>query len=403
MIPAISLKLAILVALFCQASYAILLPPPASNSHGYKVAVSHFPLTDVARQDPYNQAADRQIMVSVFLPVNKTHCTSECENSYMPFQTARIADEQFLLNAADGVFNKMAYTVCCGTSAEINASAYSVVVLEPHVDTSRLLYANLARHMSANGVAVVLLDHPGDASIVEFPQTNTSSAATIYNSGTVTLSNFSPFTQWNETITQAIETRIQDIDFALTQLASLPLLEEQFPTLRFSGPLITSSYSIAGHGLGGSVATSLSFSDPRVRFSINLSGTPPLLTESSAAPIWFIGRTDFRASHDIHWPTTWSHLTGPIVEFVIENSGIFDFSDLPIVIELARNEGGMKDVQGKGLGGSGAWANHAVKCLVEGLVKVRLLGDQRGVSDCVGIWPDVVPLTRGASIAEGSV
>ncbi|KAJ4373117.1 hypothetical protein N0V83_003408 [Neocucurbitaria cava] len=275
MILVMSLILVVLLALLEQGS-AILLPPPGPNTHGYKVAVSHFPLTDVAHKDPHNQAENRRIMVSTFIPVNKTSCTNECEIPYMPPQTARIAGEQFLLNAPKGVFEMMGYNVCCGTSKDTDASKYPVVVLEPHVDTSRLLYTNMARYMSANGVAVILLDHPGDSSIVEFPQSDKSSPSTIYNSGTVPLSNFSPLTSWNDTITSAITTRIQDINFALTQLTSLPLLKQQFPSLRLTSALNTTSYGIVGHGLGGTVATSLSFSNPKgILFSINLSGTPP--------------------------------------------------------------------------------------------------------------------------------
>ncbi|CAO2652338.1 Nn.00g006210.m01.CDS01 [Neocucurbitaria sp. VM-36] len=391
MVPIISIVLVALLALSNQASCAILIPPPDSSTHGYKVAVSHFPLTDAAHKTPHNQAEDRQVMVSMFIPVNMSDCTNECEISYMPPQTARIANGQFLLNATEGVLEKIGYKVCCGTSAAVDASKLPVVVLEPHVDTSRLLYTNLARYMSANGVAVVLLDHPGDTSIVEFPHSDTSSARTMYNSGNVALSNFSPITKWNETITKAVNTRIQDINFVLSQLSSLFLLKQQLPSLRFTSPFNTSSYSIVGHGLGGTVATSLSFSDPRVLFSINLSGTPPLLDHPSSAPIFFFGRSDFRRENDIHWAATWSHLTGLASEFDLNHSGIFDFSDLPIIVELANNEGGMKDVKGKGLGGKGAWANHAVKCFVEGVVKVRVFGDQRAVSDCVGMFHDMVP------------
>ncbi|KAF1844102.1 uncharacterized protein K460DRAFT_157641 [Cucurbitaria berberidis CBS 394.84] len=396
MISAMSIALVVLLALF-QSSRAILIPPPDTKTHGFEVAVAQFSLTDTAHKDPYMPTEDRKIMLSLFMPVNRTYCSYACQNSYMPPQTAQVADQQFLLNATEGVFEQMEYMSCCGATMDIDASKYPVVILEPHVDTSRFLYANLARYMSANGAVVVLIDHPGDASIVQFPYSRKRSLATVYNRGNVALSNLSPINPWNGTVTQVLDMRTQDIKFALSQLGSVSLLKQQFPFLGFSSPLDTSSYSIVGHGLGGTVATSLSFSDKRVRFSINLSGTPPLLnTSTRAAPIFFFGRANFRRQDDIHWPTTWSHLTGPATEFDLQNSDIFDFSDLPIIVELAHNEGGMKHVQGKGLGGSGPWGNHAVKCFMEGVLKKELLADESALNDCVGMFEGMVPYTGGA-------
>ncbi|KAH7406897.1 hypothetical protein DE146DRAFT_607975 [Phaeosphaeria sp. MPI-PUGE-AT-0046c] len=363
-----------LLAFFCQVNSA-LIPGPDMEKHDYMSAVAHFELVDAARKDPHSPAQNRRIMVSLFLPVHKTACGHECEVSYMSSQAAKITNNQTLGDWNAGVFEQAKYNVCCGSSHSISASSIPVVVLEPHTDTSRLLYANLARYMTANNVAVILLDHPHDSSLVEF------SNAIDYNSGTTGLSNFPPITMWNSTVTKAIDIRVQDIRMALEKLRTPSLLEQKFPAFNFSSGLDTSSYSSVGHGLGGTVATTLSTSDPRVRFSINLSGSAPPLDQTTNSTIYFIGRSDFRREDDINWPAAWHHLTGLATEFDLSDSGIFDFTDLTVVLEATNSS-----LKGLGLGNSGAWGNHAIKCFVEGIIKDRLHSQQGGLIECVRIF-----------------
>jgi len=363
--------------------------PGADNNHNYLVAVSHFPLTDSTKKDPYRPEQDRRIMVSLYMPVPRKQCSAMGTQEYMPPQTAKIANEQFIEgNERDaGVFETMTYSSCISSNSGGggDVSKVPVVVLEPHVDTSRLMYSTMARYIAANGAAVVVIDHPGDASIVHFTSSRTRDLEVVYNSGTVPLSNLSPLTQYNETVETAVETRISDIAFTLSQINSTSLLTRQFPSLHFTGSLNTASYGIIGHGLGGTVATSLSLfptllsstnstnstNSPTTAFSINLSGTPPPLNSSTRnTPLFFFGRADFRREHDINWPTTWSHLTGPATEFDLDDSAIFDASDLPLIVELAWEEDGKEGVVGRGLSGNRpAEGARAVICFLENVVK----------------------------------
>jgi hypothetical protein len=317
----------------------------------------------------------------------------------MPPQTAAIANEQFIVGKWDaGVFEEMVYNVCRGISSDIDASKFPVVVFEPHVDTSRLLYSTMARFISANGVAVVVIDHPGDASIVQFSSSRTRDLQTVYNSGTVPLSNLSPITTWNYTVQRAVDTRISDIRFTLSQISTAALHQRQFTTLRFTSGLNTASYGIIGHGLGGTVASSPGLPTPTssaVKFSINLSGTPPLLSSDVRnPPLFFFGRTDFRRGHDIHWPTTWSHITGPATEFDLDDSAIFDMTDLPIVVGLAKTEGGKKNIKARGLSGNAPAENaRAVTCFLGNIVKEHfgLDGQGRNVGNCIRMFSVVAP------------
>ena len=95
MLPFIGLTVVILLTALYGNVHAIRLPS-ADGKHKYKVAVSHFPLTDTARKDPYKPDEVRRLMVSLYMPVPKESCSNECQNSYMPPQTAAIANEQFI-------------------------------------------------------------------------------------------------------------------------------------------------------------------------------------------------------------------------------------------------------------------------------------------------------------------
>jgi hypothetical protein len=381
--------LIILLALFSQVK-GVLIPGPDSK-HKYTSAVAEFSLVDSTRKDPWATTENRKIMVSLFMPVPVSSCTNECEHPYMGREAAKIANNQFLGGTNMGVFEKMGYTVCCSTNQPIDVSEIPVVVLEPHTDTSRLMYATLARYMTANNVAVILLDHPHDSVVVEFKD-----SPIAWNSGATGLSNFSPLTAWNSTVTNAIAIRIQDINLALTALQDTNLLTHSFPSIYFTNTLNTSTYSIVGHGLGGTVATTLSTTDPRVRFSINLSGSAPLLDHNTSAPIYFLGRTDFRRENDINWPNTWTQLTGPATEFDLHDSDIMDFTDLSTIVDLARKEAGFTGLKGNGLGSTGPLGNDAVKCIVEAYIRDHLKGEMGTLSNCVRIFGTrMVPYMEG--------
>ncbi|KAH9869889.1 hypothetical protein J1614_006810 [Plenodomus biglobosus] len=432
MLPFLPLLILTLPPAFSRLAQAILLPSP-NQAHAFKTAVSHFPLTNPTTKDPYDSRFNRSIMASLFLPIPRDSCTRECNTAYMPDQTARISDQQFLLHATSPVFSTLQYSVCCGAAAPIDASKVSVVVLEPQTDTSRLLYSNMARFISANGVAVLLLDHTGESSITEFTGTGSGTGAiatpsggsigrdTVYNSGTVSLSNFSQLTEWNNTVAKAVSTRISDIEFALAELSNLRLLQRCFPDLHFSSPLATTSFSVIGHGVGGSVATALAFAAKgkrryEVGFSINLSGSPPALSflaeqntqtsptsPTTTTPIYFLSRTNFNRTNAFGWQETWPRLIGPATEFNLANSDMFDFSDLPVVVELAQSQTqshGNAAIAGRGLAG-GSTANHAMLCFAEAVVRKEVWGDGAPLRQCVGMFEGMVPFLGGQAVVHG--
>lgn len=392
---AIILAACIALVMLFEPISAVVIPGP-NDAHPYKVAVANFPLTNVAQQDSYDPQSDRKLEVSLFMPVKKADCTGEHVKLYMPAGTAGASDAQFFGNSSSGgVFKKMEYKVCSGSRRITDALKYPIVFLEPQVGTSRFLYSTLARFMSANGMAVALIDHPHDSSIIEYEAVGRE----VRNNGSVGLNPFTQLSAWNETVTKAIGTRTQDINFVLQELSDVSLLQRQFPSLKVNATFDTSSYTIVGHGLGGTVATTLSTLDPRVRFSINLSGSAPLLQHPTSADIYFFGRSDFRRENDIHWPATWKQLQGKATEWDLKNAGIYDFSDLPWIVDLARKNEKMTIKEVKGLGNSlGPFGFHVTACYLEAYLKAELAvpKDTGALGDCVRMFDQMVPYS-GAS------
>ncbi|KAH6644627.1 hypothetical protein C7974DRAFT_326272 [Boeremia exigua] len=351
--------------------HAVYIPGP-NDAHVYTTAVANFPLIN---------AANQELEVSLFMPVHKADCSSECDKLYMPAGTARESDAQFFGNTSDSVFDKMKYKACCGSSKTIDASKVPLVFLEPQVGTSRFLYSTLARFMSANGQAVAIIDHP------DVPA----------NNGSASLDPFKDLKVWDEMVTKTVDARIQNIKFVLQELGDVNLLQRQFPSIKFSAAFDSESYSIVGHGIGGSTATTLSTLDPRVRFSINLSGSAPLLQDPTYATVYFFGRSDFRRENDIHWPTTWKYLAGRVTEWDFKNAGIFDFSDLPWIVDLARKDE-MITIDGvKGLRDSlGPFGFHVNACYLEAYLKAELTEPKYGyVGDCFRIFDQMQPYPGG--------
>ncbi|KAF2735658.1 hypothetical protein EJ04DRAFT_413631, partial [Polyplosphaeria fusca] len=297
----------------------------------YEVSVSQLALTDHDRGDPYSQdnANRRKLMISLYFPVSGGICSSHCRVQYMPRSTAEDSSRQFLGDENACHFDEIGYDACCATNAT-TTRRQNLVILEPALATSRYLYGGLAYQWAASGYSVITIDHPHDSNMVEFP--NYAGNETITNS--IELDPFSPLTSWNQTVSKAISTRVDDVDFILKQLDNPAIVHQIFSeygvhNVRVNVTFNTNQTMIVGHGLGGTVATYLGATDPRFDLSINMGGSAPRLTEDTAKDTVFFGRSPgHRREDDFTWPEAWKHLTGKATEFDLKGAGFFDYSDL---------------------------------------------------------------------------
>ena len=153
----------------------------------YAVSMSVKVLTDHSRIDPYAPGRqDRQVVVSTFLPVHET--TIRCEKTIAPYMTPLVAAEYDQIAASVGLsnetFSALELSLCspvkprqCQSSLPLER--FPVLIFSPGLGDPRLLYGATAKTIASLGYAVVTIDHPYDASIVEFPDGKVVTAANI--------------------------------------------------------------------------------------------------------------------------------------------------------------------------------------------------------------------------------
>lgn len=347
-------------------------------------------LVDSSRKDPYNDSQDRKAAFSIFMPVYGKNCTATTDNEYAPELTAKACNLQFFGDKDAGVFDELYFKSCTGDTSETIADDHPLIIFEPAFGTSRFLYNQLARQLSANGAYVVTIDHPHDAPIVEF----TGSDA-IESNGAIKLDAFTVNKPVDDVDTKkAIEARIGDIDAVIKELEKPGALQNYFPGIKSiaNKKVNTDRLYMIGHGLGGSVVSSMSASNPRVEWIINLSGSTPVLTKDITAYTVFFGRETYRSEDDEAWKATKKHLTGPQVEWTYNKADQFDYSDLPLISHVA---GKNKDAKGIGKPYENIDPNdptatfRGLSCFLEGYLRDTVFGnDHPALPKCVGWFGD---------------
>jgi predicted dienelactone hydrolase len=130
-------------------------------------------MTDNQRIDPYDpKKGQRQVAASIFWPIDPDSC-SEVKVSYMPPAVAQFYGQQAQsMGLPNDTFTAFEYAVCKTPDFQKGCESKKPIplaVFSPGAGNSRLLYSNMARSLASYGNIVVLVDHPYDADIVEFP------------------------------------------------------------------------------------------------------------------------------------------------------------------------------------------------------------------------------------------
>ncbi|PSN74953.1 hypothetical protein BS50DRAFT_466028, partial [Corynespora cassiicola Philippines] len=370
-------------------STARVLPDPQSKDREYKVAAAHFPLTDNSRKSDYHDDG-RKLMLSLFVPIRTNDCQEYTSHVYMGEETARLMNDRVFGNATVGAFDTLSYRSCSKSQKSFEHWNSTLVILEPAVDSSRLLYTQMARQIASSGLTVVIIDHPEDAAIVEFygdDDDDDDHTPIVY--GRSGLRDVGVPLPWNQTIADFADTRVADIDFVLKELSSVDLLNRQFPGLVIHGPQCTDSYIIIGHGFGGMVATSRAIHDRRAIVSINMGGTTPKLAcDNFDAYVVLMRLEGGGREGDANWKDSWRHFRGKIIEWNFHDGAILDFSDVPLVVHLSANSAKPSGWLGKN---EMERTFHIASCFTSGYARLEGQHDARAVSECVERFPEMVP------------
>ncbi|PYI27896.1 alpha/beta-hydrolase, partial [Aspergillus indologenus CBS 114.80] len=281
-------------------------------------------LIDLSRTDPFDpKGGKRALMVTTFTPRS---CGSVLSTSYIPNATARYEDEFFQsFGIPSGTFES--FRIQTQTQQQPLASSleenYPVVLFSPALGTSRLIYTALLQDLASYGFAVISIDHPYDADIVEYPDGRTIVGI---------LGNISTDAQY----ASALNVRVQDMRFVVNQTHNTTALGDIFPLVRGNVQLLSlDRATIFGHSLGGATAAQTLLVDSRFVGGINLDGSlwGSVVDEGLSRPFLMFGNANHTQATDASWAAVWPHLRGWKLELQLAQSKHYTFSDFPVLVD----------------------------------------------------------------------
>lgn len=198
----------VLTALLATGALAQVFPAPDGP---YKVQWINQELIDKSRPDPFNATHPRRMMVSNFLPIPSAQCKKICKVPYMPPAIAEIEDQILNDYLSDigwpgGVLAKLEMEVCCEVKGKLK-DKFPTVLFGTGLNTTRLFYSATAQHLASKGYNIIVMDHPYETDVVQFPSGEIIYGGKIGRSPNDT-----------KAIEFGLDVRTADVSFLLTKL-----------------------------------------------------------------------------------------------------------------------------------------------------------------------------------------
>ncbi|MEU7278382.1 alpha/beta hydrolase [Streptomyces sp. NPDC045431] len=318
------------------------LPAPTGP---YRIGAVTLHLVDRSRRDPWDPGIPvRELMVTVFYPARTVrayprapHMTPGAARSF-----AELAPAMRPQLPRAGV--DWAATT---THAHLGAPALPVprpvLLYSPGGGDPRTLGTALAEELASRGHVVVAMDHPGDASEVEFP------APAAYRDGVLRQTVFTGDPRTDPALFRTvIGTRVADTRFVLDRLAELaagrnPDAAGRALPLHLGRALDLRRVGIYGHSAGGTAAAQALYEDARLVAAANLEGyldhpaeAPgregelfPVARDGVDRPLLLLGTDGFtdRKALERSWSAMLAHPRGRTVRRQLDGAAHGVFTD----------------------------------------------------------------------------
>ena len=298
---------------FCN---GVILPRPTGK---YQVTRSVSELVDESRPDPWDldTIPNRRVMITRFDPVRPNSCYRNEKVPYMSPLVAKTEDE--ILGPYDwpaGVLSSVDMVFCTLQESDTPLPA-PTVLFSPGLNTTRFYYSAVAQEVASRGFSVVVMDHPFETDIVEFPD------GTVAYGGNVDKNN-------TELLEFAVDIRAKDASFVLDAIAEngTAAAAEDVEAVMF------------GHSFGGAASPAAMMDDTRIRGGANLDGYmfgPVIengLNEGQSFVMW--GAERHNTTNDEGWGDFWSVIDEQDVwkrELNYEEGVHGEFWDLGLVVD----------------------------------------------------------------------
>ncbi|MGW0468567.1 alpha/beta hydrolase family protein [Streptomyces sp. NPDC003027] len=300
------------------------LPAPTGP---YKIGATTLHLVDPSRNDPWDPATGvREVMVTVLHPARTVRGFPRAP------QLTEDAAELFTVFAPrirpglpEAGVDWAATRAHAHTGAPVLPGRRPVLLYSPGGGDARTMGTSLAEELASHGWAVVTVDHPGDASEVDFP-----TARPGRDKVRPTVFVRPPDAEQFRTM---IDTRLADIRFVLDRLEAL------------EGPLGRAldlgRIGVYGHSAGGTAAAQTLYDDPRVAAAVNLEGHLdqadgtlfPVARYGVDRPLLLLGTDGFRnARLDRSWSAALAHPGGRIHRRQLDDADHWVFTDYAALV-----------------------------------------------------------------------
>lgn len=248
------------------------LPAPTGR---HRVGVTTLYLVDHDRRDPWNpEVPVREVMATVLYPARTVRgyprapqMTQKAAESFAGFVPVHQHPE-----LPDAGVDWAATLTHAHAGAPAQPVRRPVVLYSPGGGDARTLGTGVAEELASHGYVVVTIDHPGDASEVEFPGT------TAYRDDPLRTTVFVGDPRTDPSLFRTVVgTRVADVRFVLDRLAVLaaggnpdaagrPLPEH------LGRALDLRRVGVYGHSAGGTTAAQSLYEDRRIAAAIDLEG-----------------------------------------------------------------------------------------------------------------------------------
>ncbi|KAI1420032.1 platelet-activating factor acetylhydrolase [Xylaria sp. FL1777] len=283
----------------------------------YRVGYTDLELVDYSRNDIYSPIpSPRDLMATLFYPIedNQRHCSI---NTLLTPLLAAYLDALF--STPSGTFNQFALPSCA--NAPLARPDLPLVLFSHGYKGSRLLYSGLLQEFASQGFNVLAVDHPYDATVVEYPD-----GRFVYNN-------------LNESVPGAVEqdlqVRVEDMIFALNSMNNRSITSK-IPGL-FPKRLQTNRVGILGHSFGGSTTLQATANDTRFVAGTSLDGPFWGSANQTGTNAPFMLMSALQPSSEdwmTEWTTTWPLLRSSKGWFEVAGTVHLSFDDFPILTDL---------------------------------------------------------------------
>ena len=299
------LLLCLLLGRFAQ---AVLLPSPPGSAN---VHITHFPLTDTSRVDPFAPCCNqpRRLMATWYQPAT---CQQAEAVTYIPPTSATALKTFFGAYLPNISFNNFELQVCPGAPANNDAP---LLIFSPGGLAPRVIYAVILQWIASAGFNILAIDHPYDGIIVEYPDGSYVEYANI--------------TIPDEILT-LLAPRIADVSSALNA-ATNSTRRQQLGLPSFN----TEKIGVFGHSLGGATAAGAMLADPRLLVGCNIDGGlwGDEITTNNERPMFIFSSENHPAwNHSLE--KNWPYLLGHKWHLEINGTAHNTFTDFPILSSL---------------------------------------------------------------------